>query len=74
MYSPPFRRGSGVPTTVLSLWQPLASLLAYGLQRVEGRTWSTKFRGFACRVHSPLRAHALATYASSFIFRAIRVS
>eukprot|EP00927_Polykrikos_kofoidii_P033714 TRINITY_DN28541_c0_g1_i1.p1 TRINITY_DN28541_c0_g1~~TRINITY_DN28541_c0_g1_i1.p1 ORF type:complete len:320 (-),score=32.36 TRINITY_DN28541_c0_g1_i1:242-1201(-) len=39
------------PTTVLSLWQPLASFLAHGLQRIEGRGWSTKFRG-------PLWIHA----------------
>jgi len=43
--------GTGVPTTVLSLWQPLASFLAHGLQRVEGRGWSTEFRG-------PLWIHA----------------
>jgi len=42
---------SSVPTTVLSLWQPLASFLAHGLQRVEGRGWSTQFRG-------PLWIHA----------------
>jgi len=41
----------GVPTTVLSLWQPLASMLAHGLQRIEGRGWSTAFRG-------PLWIHA----------------
>lgn len=40
-----------VPTTVLSLWQPLASFLAHGIQRVEGRGWSTEFRG-------PLWIHA----------------
>ena len=34
-----------VPTTVLSLHQPLASMLAYGLQRVEGRCWSSPHRG-----------------------------
>eukprot|EP00933_Yihiella_yeosuensis_P028865 TRINITY_DN22650_c0_g1_i4.p1 TRINITY_DN22650_c0_g1~~TRINITY_DN22650_c0_g1_i4.p1 ORF type:complete len:321 (+),score=55.41 TRINITY_DN22650_c0_g1_i4:41-1003(+) len=34
-----------VPTTVLSLWQPLASFLAHGIQRVEGRGWNTAFRG-----------------------------
>ena len=33
------------PTTVLSLHQPLASMLAYGLQRIEGRVWSTGHRG-----------------------------
>ena len=36
-----------VPTTVLSLWQPLASFLAHGIQRVEGRGWSTEFLGRA---------------------------
>lgn len=40
-----------MPTTVLSLWQPLASFLAHGIQRVEGRGWSTEFRG-------PLWIHA----------------
>lgn len=40
-----------VPTTVLSLWQPLASFLAHGIQRVEGRGWATEFRG-------PLWIHA----------------
>eukprot|EP00929_Paragymnodinium_shiwhaense_P050850 TRINITY_DN25611_c0_g1_i1.p1 TRINITY_DN25611_c0_g1~~TRINITY_DN25611_c0_g1_i1.p1 ORF type:complete len:382 (-),score=114.67 TRINITY_DN25611_c0_g1_i1:498-1643(-) len=44
-------RGNQVPTTVLSLWQPLASFLAYGLQRIEGRVWGTEFRG-------PLWIHA----------------
>ncbi|CAK0882194.1 unnamed protein product [Prorocentrum cordatum] len=41
----------GVPTTVLSLHQPLASFLAHGLQRIEGRGWTTEFRG-------PLWIHA----------------
>ena len=44
---------SSVPCTVLTLHQPLASMLAYGLQRLDGRTWSTKFRG-------PLWIHAAA--------------
>lgn len=44
-------RCGDVPTTVLSLWQPLASFLAHGIQRVEGRGWSTEFRG-------PLWIHA----------------
>mmetsp|Transcript_86391 Transcript_86391/g.239571 ORF Transcript_86391/g.239571 Transcript_86391/m.239571 type:complete len:350 (-) Transcript_86391:65-1114(-) len=45
------KKGRDVPTTVLTLWQPLASFLAYGLQRVEGRGWTTAFRG-------PLWIHA----------------
>ena len=36
---------AGTPCTVLTLHQPLASMLAYGLQRLDGRTWSTTFRG-----------------------------
>lgn len=40
-----------VPTTVLSLHQPLASMLAYGLQRIEGRSWAARHRG-------PLWIHA----------------
>jgi hypothetical protein len=35
----------GVPITVLSLHQPYASMLAYGLKRVEGRGWNSDFRG-----------------------------
>ena len=42
---------NGVPTTVLTLHQPLASLMVYGLKRVEGRVWNSAFRG-------PLWIHA----------------
>lgn len=38
---------------VLSLHQPLASLIAYGLQRLDGRTWASDHRG-------PLWIHAAA--------------
>ena len=34
-----------VPTTCLTLHQPLASLMVYGLKRVEGRGWTSSFRG-----------------------------
>lgn len=47
----PGRKAEELPTVVLTLWQPLASFLAYGLQRIEGRGWSTEFRG-------PLWIHA----------------
>ena len=49
---------SATPTTVLSLHQPLASMLAYGLQRVEGRVWSSSQRG-------PLWIHAAAKQPSA---------
>jgi len=39
------RSAGSIPTTVLSLWQPLASMLAHGIQRIEGRGWATAFRG-----------------------------
>lgn len=29
----------------LSLWQPWASLMAFGEKKIETRCWSTKFRG-----------------------------
>lgn len=35
----------------ITLWQPWASLIAYGLKTYETRTWSTKYRG-------PLAIHA----------------
>ena len=38
-------------TACLSMWQPWASLLVYGIKRFEGRSWSTEFRG-------PLWIHA----------------
>jgi hypothetical protein len=34
-----------IPLAVLTLHQPLASLMVYGLKRVEGRNWDSKFRG-----------------------------
>ena len=36
---------------VLSLWQPWASLVAFGRKRIETRSWSTSYRG-------PLMIHA----------------
>ena len=30
---------------VLSMHQPWASLLVYGLKRIEGRSWPTEYRG-----------------------------
>lgn len=33
------------PLGVLSMHQPWASLLVYGIKRIEGRSWSTKHRG-----------------------------
>jgi len=36
---------ASVPTTVLTLHQPLASLMVWGLKRVEGRVWDSAFRG-----------------------------
>ena len=35
----------------ISLWQPWASLMVYGLKRVETRSWATNYRG-------PLLIHA----------------
>jgi hypothetical protein len=34
-----------VPQAVLTLHQPLASFMVYGLKRVEGRNWDSNFRG-----------------------------
>jgi hypothetical protein len=34
----------------LTLHQPLASLMAYGLKRVEGRVWSSDYTG---AIHNP---------------------
>ena len=31
--------------TCLTMHQPWASLLVYGIKRIEGRTWSTEHRG-----------------------------
>jgi hypothetical protein len=42
---------SSVPTCVLSFHQPLASMIAYGLQRLDGRGWCSEYRG-------PLWIHA----------------
>lgn len=36
---------------VISLWQPWASLMAYGLKKNETRSWATEYRG-------PLAIHA----------------
>ena len=44
---------NAVPTTVLSFHQPLASMVAYGLQRLDGRVWHAQHRG-------PLWIHAAA--------------
>lgn len=33
----------------ISMHQPWASLLVYGFKRVEGRTWSTPYRGRSVR-------------------------
>ena len=44
---------TSVPITVLSLHQPLASMIAYGLQRLDGRGWASNYRG-------PLWIHAAA--------------
>ena len=44
-------RTSSVPTCVLSFHQPLASMIAYGLQRLDGRGWCSDYRG-------PLWIHA----------------
>lgn len=33
------------PCAVLSMHQPWASLLVYGIKRIEGRTWPTDHRG-----------------------------
>lgn len=43
------------PTKALSVQQPWASLLAYGIKDVENRTWRTSFRG-------PLAIHASKTF------------
>lgn len=40
MHSPATDRG-----VCLSMHQPWASLLVYGLKRIEGRSWSTDHRG-----------------------------
>ena len=37
--------GKNQENKCLSLHQPYASLLAYGLMRGEGRVWSTEHRG-----------------------------
>eukprot|EP01103_Thecamoeba_quadrilineata_P020422 TRINITY_DN8748_c0_g1_i1.p1 TRINITY_DN8748_c0_g1~~TRINITY_DN8748_c0_g1_i1.p1 ORF type:complete len:151 (+),score=21.41 TRINITY_DN8748_c0_g1_i1:466-918(+) len=29
----------------MSMWQPWASLLVYGIKKIEGRSWDTDFRG-----------------------------
>jgi len=39
----------------LTLWQPWASLMAYGLKRYETRSWTTDYRG-------PLAIHAAKTH------------
>ena len=44
---------SSVPVAVLSLHQPLASMVAHGLQRLDGRVWRSDYRG-------PLWIHAAA--------------
>lgn len=33
------------PLAIITLWQPWASLIAYGLKRYETRSWPTRFRG-----------------------------
>lgn len=38
----------------LSLWQPWASLIAFGEKRIETRSWTTKYRG-------PIAVHAAKT-------------
>ena len=38
----------------ISLWQPWASLIAYGAKRVETRAWATRYRG-------PIAIHAAKT-------------
>lgn len=46
-------KASSVPTAVLSFHQPLASMVAYGMQRLDGRVWRTNYCG-------PLWIHAAA--------------
>ena len=40
-----------LPLTAISFHQPIASMIAWGLQRIDGRVWSSTFRG-------PLWIHA----------------
>lgn len=47
--------GSDVPMRALTLWQPWASLVAWGEKRIETRSWSTTYRG-------PLIIHAAKTF------------
>ncbi len=47
--------GSDVPIRALTLWQPWASLVAWGEKRVETRSWGTTYRG-------PLIIHAAKTF------------
>ena len=49
----PGDRSEQPPVTVLTFHQPLASIIAYGLQRLDGRVWSSRHRG-------PLWIHAAA--------------
>lgn len=46
--------GHTQPIKALSLWQPWASLVAYGVKRHETRHWSTAYRG-------PIAIHAAKT-------------
>jgi activating signal cointegrator 1 len=46
--------GHSQPIKALSLWQPWASLVAYGVKRHETRHWSTAYRG-------PIAIHAAKT-------------
>lgn len=42
------------PMKILSLWQPWASLIAWGEKKIETRSWSTNYRG-------PVAIHATGT-------------
>lgn len=37
--------GERLPTVALSIMQPWAALIVYGLKDIENRSWSTRFRG-----------------------------
>jgi len=45
----------------ISLWQPWASLVAFGEKRFETRSWSTAYRG-------PIAIHATKTFPASAVY------
>lgn len=42
------------PLRILSLWQPWASLIAFGEKSIETRSWQTKYRGWVA-IHAAKR-------------------